>query len=187
MEDIKKTVKKKRKQLRLEFKVALELATEVTTSNIESLLDHSTINMLPGYQKTDIVHHNFEFHYERFSMWFFGTDATGQIITENTFFLSSELKEYFVISDKLEVELDELEEMYKKKNKWENMTNKHNLKLYEIYENWFEACWLVAKEKTGCTLLTYLSIEQLDLGMELTNMGITEFDKSHPEKRRYIE
>lgn len=168
------------------LKSALNDIREKIIDELVHILNGNTISMLPSFKKEDIAVHNFEYRHEWFSMVFFGSNAEGFTITGETDLLRNELNSYFSESEDLLDIVSELEEDAEDEEEWEEMKEEYEQEKYEIFDDWFESCWKEAHKLTGSSVPAYLSIDELDFGVEFISSDSVEIDKTQTNKRRYI-
>ncbi|KPE52830.1 hypothetical protein [Chryseobacterium indologenes] len=168
------------------LKSALNGIREKITGELVNVLNGNAISMLPDFKKEDIAAHNFEYRHEWFSMVFFGSNSAGLTITEKIDFLRNELNAYFSESEELMDIVSDLEDDCEDEEEWEEMREEYEQEKYEIFDDWFESCWIEAQKLTGCSVPTYLSIDELDFGVEFISSDSVEINKNQTNIRRYI-
>lgn len=177
---------KELKALNAFLKSALTAINPKIIGELTKTLNGEAVTMLPDFEKSDIATFNFEYRHEWLTMVFFGSNAAGVTITEYVDFLRNELGEYFSRAEDVMDIVSDLEDDFEgDADDWEEMIEEYEQEKYEIYDEWFEACWKEAKDQTGNNTPTYFSIDELDFGVEFITSDGVEINKDQLNIRRY--
>lgn len=177
---------KELKELQAFFKSSLNAISPTIIGELTQVLNGEAITMLPSFEKSDIATFNFEYRHEWFSMVFFGSDADGLTITEDVDLLKTGLNAYFSKSDDVMDIVSDLEDDFEgDEDDWEEMMEEYDQEKYELFDEWFEACWKEAKNQTGNHTPAYFSIDELDFGVEFITSDSVEINKDQLNIRRY--